>query len=98
MADPGGVDYYIFNNYGTITFDAPAGTAGMQRIYANYAGITSAMTIQMAASNTAALYGVNGSSAGTLASAGAAGDAIGIVCDASNHWTAFVLSGSWSKT
>jgi hypothetical protein len=99
VSDPGGNDYYLFNNHGALTFDAPAGTVtGMQRCYANYAAISGAITVQMAASNTVALYGVNGSAAGTLASAGALGDCIVVVCDAANHWTAFVVAGSWSKT
>jgi len=99
VADPGGNDYYLFNNYGTLTFDVPVGSViGMQRIYANYSGISSVITLQLPASNVCALYGTNGSAAGTLVSSGASGDAVGLVCDLSNHWTAFVISGSWSKT
>jgi len=99
VGDPGGNDYYLFNNYGALTFNAPGGsTVGMQRIYTNAAGITGAMTIQLYSGNRAALYGVNGAASGTLASGGAAGDAIGLVCDAANHWTAYPLSGTWTKT
>ena len=99
ISDPGGNDYYLFNNHGALTFNAPAGTVtGMQRCYANYAAISGAITVQMAASNTVALYGSDSSAAGTLVSSGALGDCVVVVCDSASHWTAFVIAGSWSKT
>jgi hypothetical protein len=99
ISDPGGNDYYLFNNHGALTFNAPAGTVtGMQRVYANYAGITGVITVQMYSGNTVALYGSNGSSGGTMTSGGVAGDAVMLVCDSANHWTAFAISGAWTKT
>jgi hypothetical protein len=98
-ADPGGNDAYLINNYGAATITAPSGSIiGTQRVYVNGVGINSVLTIQMASGNTVALNGANGSSGGTLVSGGALGDAIGLICDATNHWTAFVIQGGWSKT
>jgi hypothetical protein len=100
ITDPGGNDYYILNNYtSAITWNAPsAAIVGLQRIFGNYTGRALVLTVQLHAGDKAALFGVDGSSGGTLVSAGGAGDAIGLVCDASGHWTAFVIFGSWSTT
>ena len=99
VADPGGNDYYLANNYGVLTFNVPAGSVvGMQRCYYNYVGISGAITLQMAASNKCSLYGVDSGSAGTVFASGVAGDSVVLVCDATNHWTAFVVAGTWSKT
>ncbi len=98
VADPGNSSDYQFNNAsGALTFNAPAGIAGLQRCYRNATGKSGAITIQMATSNTVDLAGANGSSAGTLVSGGALGDAVCIVSDAANHWYAFVQTGTWTN-
>lgn len=97
VADPGGTSVVQFNNAaGALTFNAPAGVAGYQRCYRNATGKSGAITVQMAASNTVDLDGVNGSAAGTLVSGGALGDAVCIVSDATNHWYAYVQKGTWT--
>jgi hypothetical protein len=99
VTDPGNASDYQFNNAsGALTFNAPVGVAGLQRCYRNATGKSGVITIQMAASNTVDLNGVNSSSAGTLVSTGALGDAACIVSDAANHWYAYVQKGSWSTT
>jgi len=98
VSDPGGTNVFLFNNAaGAITFNAPAGVAGYQRCYRNATTRTGAITIQMAASNTVDVNGVNGSSAGTLVSTGASGDSVCIVSDAANHWYAYIQMGSWTN-
>lgn len=99
VADPGNSSDYQFNNAaGALTFNAPAGVAGLQRCYRNATGKSGVITVQMATSNTVDFQGTNGSSAGTLLSGGALGDAVCIVSDVANHWYAYVQSGSWSTT
>jgi hypothetical protein len=98
QSDPGGASAYLFNNgSGAMTFNAPAGVAGLQRCYRNATGKSGAITIQMAASNTLDVSGANGSSAGTLVSGGALGDSACIVSDATNHWYAYIQKGTWTN-
>lgn len=98
VADPGGPSYYQFNNaVGALTFNAPAGVAGLQRCYRNATGKSGAITLQMAAANTVDLNGADGSAAGTLVSGGALGDAVCLVSDAANHWYAYVGKGTWTN-
>jgi hypothetical protein len=97
VADPGGASAYLFNPAAALTFPAPVGVAGVQRCYRNATGGTGVITIKMAASNTVDVDGANGSSAGTLVSGGAVGDAACIVSDAANHWYAYVQKGTWTN-
>jgi hypothetical protein len=98
VSDPGGVADIQYNNAaGALTFNAPAGVNGYQRCYRNATGKSGVITVQMAASNTVDLTGANGTSAGTLVSGGALADAVCIVSDATNHWYAYVSSGSWTN-
>ena len=98
VADPGGSSAYQFNNgTGALTFNAPDGVAGIQRCYRNATTRTGVITVQMAASNTVDINGANGSSAGTLVSGGALGDAVCIVSDAAHHWYGFVEKGTWAN-
>jgi len=98
VADPGNSADYQFNNAsGALTFNAPDGVAGFQRCYRNATGKSGAITIQMAASNTVDLNGVNGTTAGYLLSTGALGDSMCIVSDAAHHWYAYQEHGTWSN-
>lgn len=98
VADTGVPYSFQFNNAsGALTFNAPSGVAGYQRCYKNATGKSGAITVQMATSNTVDVGGTNGSSAGTLVSSGAAGDALCMVSDATNHWYAYISSGSWTN-
>jgi hypothetical protein len=98
IADPGGVSYIQTNNYtGVLTFNAPAGVAGMQRCYRNATTRIGIITVQMASSNYVDMNGANGSSAGTLVSSGALGDQICIISDAANHWYVMSSAGSWTN-
>lgn len=98
VTDPGGAAAVQFNNAaGALTFNAPAGVAGVQRCYRNAATRTGVITIQMATSNTVDVDGANGTSAGTLVSGGALGDAVCIVSDAVNHWYGYVQKGTWTN-
>lgn len=98
VTDPAVPYAFQFNNAsGALTFNAPSGVAGYQRCYKNATGKSGVITIQMATSNTVDVGGTNGASAGTLVSSGAAGDALCIVSDATNHWYAYINSGSWTN-
>jgi len=98
VSDPGGPSTFQYNNAaGALTFNAPAGVAGYQRCYRNSTTRTGVITIQMAASNTVDVDGSNGTSAGTLVSGGALGDAVCIVSDATNHWYAYIQKGTWTN-
>ncbi len=98
VTDPGNSADYQFNNAaGALTFNVPVGVAGLQRCYRNATGKTGVITLQMATSNTVDKDGANGSSAGTLVSGGALGDAACLISDAPNHWYAYVQKGTWTN-
>jgi hypothetical protein len=99
VSDPGGNAAFQYNNAsGALTFNLPAGVAGMQRCYRNATGKSGAITIAVTTSNSIDLNGANGTtSTGTLVSSGALGDAVCLQSDAANHWYAYVSSGSWTN-
>jgi hypothetical protein len=99
VADPGGFSVFQYNNAsGALTFDLPAGVANYQRCYRNATGKTGVITIAVTTSNTIDLNGTNGTATtGTLVSGGAAGDAVCLVSDATNHWYAYVQKGTWTN-
>lgn len=97
VSDPGGSNYYLYNSAaGPLTFNLPAGVAGMQRCYRNATGASGAITIAVASGNSIDLNGSNGTT-GTLVSTGALGDAVCLVSDTANHWYAYVQKGAWSN-
>lgn len=99
VTDPGGVNVNLFNNsVGAITFNAPAGVAGLERCYQNATGKSGQITVQMPASNTVDLLGINTAVAGSIVSTGALGDDICMVSDTTNHWYVFSKIGTWNTT
>lgn len=96
VADPGGISYAQYCGTTGCIFTTPAGASGYQRIYRNATTDFGVITVQLPASNTADLGGVNTSSAGCLQSSGALGDAIYIFSDTTNHWYAYPQGGTWS--
>jgi hypothetical protein len=99
VADPGGPSYYQYNSAsGALTFDLPAGIAGMQRCYRNATGKSGVITVAVTTSNAIDDNGANGTSGtGTLVSGGALGDAVCLVSDVANHWYAYVQKGTWTN-
>ncbi len=99
VADPGGPSVYLYNNSsGAIIYNLPTGVSGYQRCYRNATGKTGAITIAVTTNNSIDLNGANGTtSTGTLVSAGALGDAVCLISDATNHWYAYVQKGTWTN-
>lgn len=97
VADPGGSAAFLENNAsGAMTFTLAAGVAGLQRCYRNSTGKTGVITVAVITSNQIDLAGVNGTvTSGTLVSGGGLGDQACLYSDASGHWMAQIVKGSW---
>jgi hypothetical protein len=94
------IGFYFNNASGALTYNLPtitSGTVGAQYCIRNAVGKTGAITVQLPASTSADVNGVNGTAAGTLVSSGAAGDAACVVAVSTTQYEAYIASGNWTN-
>lgn len=92
--------FYANNAAGALTYTLPAitsGGVGNQYCFLNSVGKSGAITLTAPASTFIVQFGAVGSTAGTLVSGGALGDASCLVAIDTTHYYAYIQSGSWTN-
>jgi hypothetical protein len=92
--------FYYNDSTGAITYNLPTITASMvgaRYCARNLAPRTGAITLQAPASTYIDKDGSNGTAAGTLVSAGAAGDSVCVIAVTTTQYVAYVGSGTWTN-
>lgn len=92
--------YFFNNSAGAMTFNLPTITSalvGRQICFFNDSTRTGAITLQAPASTVINRGGTNGSTAGTLVSAGALGDGACVVAVTTTKYLATISSGTWTN-
>jgi hypothetical protein len=96
-ASPG---FYYNDSAGAITYNLPtisASMVGARYCVRNLAPRTGAITLQAPASTYIDKDGANGTAAGTLVSAGAAGDSVCVIAVTTTQYVSYIGSGTWSN-
>lgn len=92
--------YYFNNAAGALTFTLKtlaSGDIGSTWCFRNYTTKTGAITLTAPASTFIDVLGANGSAAGTLVSAGAAGDSVCLVAVTTTEYMAYIGAGIWTN-
>jgi hypothetical protein len=92
--------FYYNDSTGAITYNLPTITASMvgaRYCARNLAPRTGAITLQAPASTYIDKDGSNGTAAGTLVSAGAAGDSVCVIAVTTTQYVSYIGSGVWTN-